>query len=83
MDKLIWVVFLRIFAFLCMLAVPCMFLYIAYDTFMVYNEDGMILLEGFAIFALGAAFIFFTFITWVLAIEAILYEPKRNKDKED
>ena len=46
-----------------------------------YNEDGMSLLESAGIFALGGAFVFFTFIVWVLAIELILCEP--NKDKKD
>ena len=81
MRRLIGITFARILAVLCMLAVPCLILYSAYDAFVEYNEDGMTLLEGAGIFGFGAAFVFFTFIVWVLAIELILCEP--NKDKED
>lgn len=82
MDKLICAVFARIFAVLCMLGVPGMILYAAYDVFISYNEDGMSLLEGWAMFAFGGAFVFFTFITWVLAIAAIM-EPNKAKDKKE
>ena len=81
MKRLIGLLIARIFAVLCMLGVPGMILYVAYDVFVSYNKDGMTLMEGWAIFALGGAFVFFTIITWVLALEAILYEP--NKDKKD
>lgn len=81
MRRLILLLIARIFAVLCMIAVPCLILYSAYDAFVEYNEDGMSLLESAGIFALGGAFVFFTFIVWVLAIELILCEP--NKDKKD
>ena len=81
MKRLIGLLIARIFAVLCMIGVPALILYSAYDVFMTYNEDGMTLLDSAAIFALGGAFVFFTIITWVLALEAILYEP--NKDKKD
>ena len=80
MRRLIGITFARIFAVICMLAVPGIFLHGTYDVFVSYNEDGMSLLEGWAMFGLGGAFVFFTVITWVLALEAILYEP--NKDKK-
>lgn len=81
MRKLIVLLIVRILAVLGMLAVPCLILYSAYDAFVEYNEDGMTLLESTGIFALGGAFVFFTFIVWVLAIEVILCDP--TKDKKD
>lgn len=83
MKKLIFLLIARILAVLCMLGVPALLLYTAYDAFMEYNEDGMSLMEGFGIFALGGAFVFFTFIIWVLAIEMILCEPNKNEDKKN
>ena len=80
MKRQIGLLILRILAILCMIGVPAFILYSAYDVFVSYNEDGMSLLEGWAMFGLGGAFVFFTVITWVLALEAILYEP--NKDKK-
>ena len=82
MKRLIGLLILRIFAVLCMIGVPALILYSAYDVFVTYNEDGMTMLEGAGIFALGGAFVFFTVITWVLAIIAIL-EPSKNEDKKD
>ena len=81
MKRFIGLLLARIFAILCMIGIPGLILYSAYDVFMTYNEDGMTLLEGAAIFALGGAFVFFTVITWVLAIAATMSEP--NKDKEN
>lgn len=83
MKRLIGVLFARIFAVLCMIAVPGLILYEAYGTFVEYNEDGMSLLEGAGIFGLGCAFVFFTFIIWVLAIEVILCDPKKNETEKD
>ena len=83
MKRLIGLLLARIFAVLCMLGVPALILFSSYDAFMTYNEGGMSLLEGAAIFTLGGTFVFFTFITWVLALEAILYEPNKAKNKED
>ena len=82
MKRLIGLLIARIFAVLCMIGVPALILYTTYDAFMTYNEDGMSLMEGFGIFALGGAFVFFTVITWVLALEAILWEPSKKKDKK-
>lgn len=81
MKRQIGLLILRIFAVLCMIGVPALILYSAYDVFVSYNEDGMSMLEGAAMFALGGAFVFFTVITWVLAIAAIMSEP--NKDKKN
>lgn len=83
MRKLIFLLTVRIFAVLCMIAVPGLILYSAYDAFVEYNENGMSMLEGAGIFGLGGAFVFFTFIVWVLAIELILCEPDKDKDKKD
>ena len=83
MKRQIGLLILRIFAVLCMIGVPSLILYSAYDVFMTYNEDGMTMLDGAAIFALGGAFVFFTIATWVLAIGLILCEPKQNEDKKD
>lgn len=82
MRRLIGITFARIFAVICMLAVPGILLHGAYDAFVSYNEDGMSLLEGIAIFARGGAFVFFTFIIWVLAIEVILCDPNKDKTKD-
>lgn len=79
MKRLILLLIARIFAVLCMIGVPALILYSAYDAFVQYNEDGMTMMEGVGIFALGGAFVFFTFIIWVLAIELILCEPNENK----
>ena len=83
MKRQIGLLIARIFAVLCMFGVPALLLYSAYDAFMTYNEDGMTLMEGVGIFTLGGAFVFFTFIIWILAIGLTMCEPSKNEDKKD
>lgn len=82
MKRQIGLLILRILAVLCMIGVPALILYSAYDAFMTYNEDGMTLMEGVGIFTLGGAFMFFTFIVWILAIGLTMGEPSKNEDKK-
>ena len=79
MKRFIGLLLARIFAILCMIGIPGLILFSSYDVFMTYNEDGMTLMEGAAIFTLGGAFVFFTVATWVLAIAATMSEPNKNK----